>query len=598
MSSLPDPHQRSSLPALIPVSRGPVVSAPAPVVHAAPRRRSGAPDGGPPPTPPLAVVPLLLLAGLVVGLHAVVNRLSVFGLHRDELLYLAMGRHLDLWSMDFPPWIALLAEATRAVLGSTDVMLRMGPAAAHAALMVMAAVLARYLRGNTGAQLLAALAVATSPLFLRAGHLFQPVVFDQLWWTLALLALVKIGHAALYTPPVAEVMDASWTTASGHRRRLSWDARAGAGLAHAAASPWMLLGIAGGLGLLTKFSILFLGAATAVALLVGPLRRTLRSTRPWLVVGVTLLLGAPSLVGQMQLGWPVAGQLRQLRQTQLVHVGVLEFLGGQLMVGPAIALAAAGVYALFTTRWARPARTAALAAVGAFLLLLAMRGKPYYAGPIYPLLFAAGAVFLEQGPSRDRGFRAGAVLRLRAAAALLLAFAGVTLPVALPMLSPAATARWVDALGLGMATRTNTGASLALPQDFADMLGWPELARAVGDAYAKLPPAQQADVTIVAANYGQAGALEFYAPRVGIPGAVSPAGSFWFWGPGERVGDPLLTVGVPASELTGCARLLPRGRVTHPDTRWQVPEEQHVPLYLGEGPSPTLQERWPSLRSD
>jgi hypothetical protein len=394
-------------------------------------------------------------------------------------------------------------------------------------------------------------------------------------------------------------MDASWTTPGGHRRRLSWSSRMGAGLSRAAASPWLLLGIAAGLGLLTKFSILFLGAATAVALLVGPLRRTLLTARPWLVVLVALILGAPSVVGQIRLGWPVLGQLHELRATQLVHVGILEFLGGQLLLGPAVVLAAIGVWALFAARWARPARTAALAAVGAFLILLALRGKAYYAGPIYPLLFAAGAVALEQGPTRDRFFRARSGRRLGIAAALIVGYALATLPIALPILSPADTARWAAALGVDAATRTNTGESLALPQDFADMIGWPELARAVGEAYARLTPEQQADVTIVAYNYGEAGALEFYAHRVGIPGAVSPAGSFWFFGPGERVGDPVLTVGVPASALRDrCTRLTSLGRVSHADTRWQVPEERDVPLNLCEGPTPSLREAWSGLRPE
>ena len=597
MPSLPGPPQRF-LPVVVRPHRtpGPVH---APTVRAAPRRRPGAPEGGPPPTPPLAVLPLFLLATFTIGLHTIVNRLSVFGLHRDELLYLAMGRHLRLWTMDFPPWIALLAEATRALLGDTDVVLRLGPAFAHGALVVLAAVLARALRGGDGAQMLAAVAVAASPLFLRAGQLFQPVVFDQLWWTLALLALVKIGQSALYTDPGADAQpgDVSWTSPGGRRRRLSWSARAGSALSRAAASPWLLLGVACGLGLLTKFSILFLGAAIAVALLVGPQRRMLLTSRPWLVVGVTLLLGAPSLIGQLRLGWPVLGQMRELRETQLVHVGVLQFLGGQLLLGPAALLAALGVWALFATRWARGARTASLAAVGAFLLLLVLRGKAYYAGPIFPLLFAAGAVFLEQGPTRDRGFRAGASGRLGAAAAAVVLYGLLTLPLALPILTPADTARWASALRINAATRTNTGESLALPQDFADMLGWPELARAVGEAYAKLPPVQQNDVTIVAANYGQAGALEFYAPRVGLPGVVSPAGSFWFFGPGERVGDPLLTVGIPEAMLRGrCTRLTSLGRVSHPDTRWQVREEQNVPLFLCEQPVPGLREMWAGLK--
>lgn len=544
----------------------------------------------------LATAPLLALAACAVLVHVAANWVSIYALHRDELLYLAMGRHLQVWRMDFPPAIAVLAETTRALLGDTDVAIRMGPALAHALLVLLAGGLAKRLNGGRGAQLVAAGAVLTSPLFLRAGHLFQPVVFDQLWWTLALLALVHLGRGTTADTPGS---DGGWATPDGRRRRgTRWRARALGWLVRAVSSPWMLLALALGLGLLTKFSIAFLAAGIAVALVVGPLRRTLLTTRPWIAGALALALGAPSLVGQVRLGWPVLGQMRELRDTQLVHVGVLEFLGGQLLLGPAVLLAALGVAALLGARWARHGRTAGLACVVAFLLLLALRGKAYYAGPIYPLLFAAGACALQHGiGGRWRLRRAGARRRLLVAAGLIGAYGLVTFPVAVPILRPAATARWAAALGVESVTRTNTGETLALPQDFADMLGWPELARTVGDAFHALPEAVRADVAIVASNYGQAGALEFYGRRVGIPGAISPAGSYWFFGPGERVGDPLLTVGIPAEALRDrCTRVVPLGVVHHRDTRWLVPEEQDVVLNLCESPVPDLRRQWESLR--
>ena len=175
----------------------------------------------------------------------------------------------------------------------------------------------------------------------------------------------------------------------------------------------------------------------------------------------------------------------------------------------------------------------------------------------------------------------------------------MTLPVGLPMLPPAATARWAATLGVDAATRTNTGHSLALPQDFADMLGWPELTATVAEAYAALPDSARADVAVLAGNYGQAGALDFYGPRVGLPPVVSPAGSYWFFGPGDRVADPVLTVGVPETALRGrCARVVPLGAVNHADTRWLVPEEQNVRLFLCEGPNPSLRASWRALRSE
>ncbi|MGZ8378811.1 MAG: glycosyltransferase family 39 protein [Gemmatirosa sp.] len=548
----------------------------------------------------VARLPLLVLATAAVVLHVVVNRLSMFGRHRAELLSRARGRNLSFWGMDVPPAIAVLAETTRALLGDTDVALRLGPALAHAALVLVAGMLAHTLRGGRGAQVLAAVAVLVSPLFLRAGHLFQPVVFDQLWWTLALLALVHIGRAVEHgIGTTRAILDPTWAAPAARRRRLPWRTRVGAWLSHAFGSPWMLLGLAGGLGLLTKFSIFFLGAAVLVALVVGPLRRALLTPRPWLALLVALAVGAPSLVGQARLGWPMFGQLGALRETQLVHVGALEFLSGQLLLGPAVLLAILGAWSLLAARWSRGARTAGIACVAAFLLLLALRGKAYYVGPIYPLLFAAGAVALEQGTRGWRLRRATATPRLAVTGALVVAYGAATLPVALPMLPPAATARWAATLGVDAATRTNTGGSLALPQDFADMLGWPALAAAVADAYAALPDSARRDVAILASNYGQAGALAFYGPRVGLPPVISPAGSFWFFGPGDRVADPVLTVGVPESALRPrCARVVPLGVVRHDETRWQVPEEQDVRLFLCEQPNPSLRAQWERLRTD
>lgn len=556
----------------------------------------------------LARVPLLVLAAVAVCLHVAASWVSVYGLHRDELLYLAMGRHLRLLSMDFPPAIAMLAEATRALFGETDVAIRLGPALAHAALVGMAGVLAHELRGRTGAQLVAAGCVLASPLFLRAGNLFQPVVFDQLWWTLALYALVRIGRAAEETIPVVDArglartapapgLDLVWTAPEGRRRRMPWRVRAGAWLAHATASPWLVLGVAAGLGLLTKFSIVFLGVGVLVALAVGPLRATLRTPRPWLVLALALALGAPSVIGQLRLDWPVVGQMQALRSSQLVHVGVLEFLGGQLLLGPAVVLAAVGAWTLLTAHWARAGRTAGIACVVTFALLLVLRGKAYYVAPIYPLLFAAGAVALEHGPwGRRARPRRGTRISLGIAGAAVAAYGLVTLPLGLPVLPPAETARWITALGAGDAALTNTGERLEIPQDYADMLGWPELAAAVGEAFAALPAATRADAAVLAANYGQAGALDFYGPRVGLPTVVSPAGSYWFFGAGDRVGDPILTVGVPVAGLRArCTRVVLLRQVRHELTRWMVPEERDVPLALCEGPRQSLRSAWPSL---
>src|SRR5512143_2594060 len=137
------------------------------------------------PKPPLAAEPLFFLAVAVLLGHFLVNWFGPYGFHRDELLYLGMGKHLSLWRMDFPPMIALLAEGTRHLLGDSVAAIRAVPMVVHALLVVLAGLLAREFGGGKYAQVLAALAVALT-MFMRAGNLFQPVILDQLWWTLAL----------------------------------------------------------------------------------------------------------------------------------------------------------------------------------------------------------------------------------------------------------------------------------------------------------------------------------------------------------------------------------------------------------------------------
>jgi 4-amino-4-deoxy-L-arabinose transferase-like glycosyltransferase len=503
--------------------------------------------GRPPPAWPL----IAGLAGAKLALHLGVNATTPYGFHRDELLYLAMGRHLRLWRMDFPPAIALVAEAVRATLGDSLLAIRLVPALAGTALVVLAALVARELGGGRWAQALAALGVVASPLFLRSANLFQPVVLDQLTWTIALYALVRLCR----------------------EDRPRW---------------WLLLGVALGAGLLTKFSAAFVGLALLLALLATGRRAWLRTPWPWLAALLALAIGSPSLVGQLRLDFPVLGQMADLRQVQLERVTPLDFLAGQLLWGPATPIGAAGLVGLLADRRLRAFRVVGWTCVWVFVILMALHGKAYYAGPVYPALIGAGGVMLE----RVRGTRLGPVLRWVGATALVLTMA-VLLPIGVPILPPAAMAGYARAIGASSALRTNTGEMERLPQDYADMLGWEEQARAVARVYRSLPSTDRARTVLVAGNYGEAGALDFFGPRYGLPAVVSPTGSFWFFGPGTKPGEVVVTIGAGREDLAPLFDSVDAaGRVTSP---WSVAEERDLTIYVARGPHRTLQEVWPSL---
>lgn len=507
---------------------------------------------------------VIALAAAVLAAHVVTNAFSPYEIHRDALLYFAMGRHLRLWAMDFPPLIALIGIAERGLLGDSLVALRLVPALASGTIVLLAGVIARELGGDRYAQGLAALCVALSPLFLRAGVLFQPVVLDQLWWTLGLLALVRIGRR---------------------------------GGVDAATRDWLLLGLACGLGLLTKFSILFFGFAVLIGILLSPQRRALATRWPWIAAILALTLGAPSIVGQIRLGFPVVGQLRDLQSVQLGRVTYGAFLGEQVLEnGPVVLLAAAGLLDLLLARRNRRFRAVGWACAGAFIELLLLHGKPYYLGPVYPTLFAAGAVALERGARgwAERERRAAAGAARWAAVGIAVVYGAVALPLGLPFLPPAPMAAYAARLGVTQAVTTNVGTVLQLPQDYADMLGWKEKAEAVARVYRALPTADRARVVIIGNNYGEAGAVDFYGPRYGLPPAISPAGSYWFFGPGDRRGDVAIVLGASEAGLRPFFRSITlAARV---DLPWVVPEERDMPIWLCRDPYRPLQEVWPELR--
>jgi hypothetical protein len=125
------------------------------------------------------------------------------------------------------------------------------------------------------------------------------------------------------------------------------------------------------------------------------------------------------------------------------------------------------------------------------------------------------------------------------------------------------------------------------------MLGWEEQTTAIARVYRALPSDQRERAVLLAGNYGEAGALDFFGPRYGLPGAVSPAGSYWFFGPGSKPGEVALTIGIDREDLERFFdSVAPAARIREP---WAVAEEQDLTIYLATRPRLTLKQVWPTL---
>jgi hypothetical protein len=478
-------------------------------------------------------------------LHFVAVWVTPYEIHRDEFLYLAMGEHLRLWGMDFPPAIAVLAKVARWVFGDTLFAVRFFPALAGAATIILGAAIVREFGGGRNAQILAMLTLFFDPLFIRPAALFQPVVLDQFCWTLGFLAVAKI----LREP-----------------ERIQY---------------WALLGVACGLGLLTKISILFFGFSLFVALVCSPQRRLVVSRGAWLATGLALLIGAPTVVGQVRLHFPVITWMTDLQNQQLRRVTPWEYLFGQVwMLGPALILAFAGLVFLLRNRLFR---VAGWTCVVAFLLLLVLHGKAYYIGPIYPMLFAAGAVAFEQLQGARRRVAELALVTVLVLSGLIL------LPLGVAVLKPELMARYCARLGLQAAVTTNRGTVLPLPQDYADMLGWEMQVKAVAAAFASVPAESRSRTGLVARNYGEAGALEFYGKRYGLPRRIMLPDNVTLW-PADPSCDTVVTIGISSMDLSSFFQNV--RVVSRFDYSWMVQEERDRVICVADTPIRKLPEGW------
>ncbi len=441
---------------------------------------------------------LLILIGLVTGKVALHLLTAVgYGAHRDEFLYADYGRHLAWGYKEAPPLLGWLAALSHWAAPGSLVALRIWPALFGGLTVALTCLIVKTLKGGAWATLLAGLAVSVAPIYLVMHHLFQPNFLDVFTWTLATYTTVRF----LTTPTPRWI----WAT-----------------------------GAAIGLGLLSKYSMAFYAAGLVGALLLTPQRRQLLTRATG---GAALLAGAlllPNLLWQVRHDWPLVGHMEKLRESQLGNVRMTDFLFDQIgMTAPGAVLWLTGLVFLFSAagrKW-RALGWHFLLVMG---LLMLTHGKNYYAAGLYPPLIAVGAVALERIFERVRrpfGLVGGLVV-------LALVPLGVraVFPVLVPIWPASRLAAYVSDLvkrrpmfeGI---VRWEDGNLHPLPQDVADMHGWPEYAPLAAKALARLPVAVRSHCLLIGDNYGPAGACNWYGAALGLPEAYSTNGSYSLWWP-------------------------------------------------------------------
>jgi hypothetical protein len=548
----------------------------------------------------MAIVWAIALAKLVF--HIYFN--SRYGYFRDELGYMACGDHLQWGYVDQPPMVPFLVHFSRVLLGDSLRSIRFFPALASSFLIVQTAVLARELGGRRYALILSAVCALVAPQYLsNAGLLGTNCLEPNFWMGCAYFVILAIKRD---NPRY-----------------------------------WLWFGVCAGLGLENKYSIAVFGLGIVVGLLLTEHRRFLfgkwsRVKWIWISGLVAFLIFLPNLLWNIHNHWPFAQLMHNIRaEGRDVVLGPFDYFFQQMLL---VNLFAApvwliGLFALLFSARLKPYRVLGWCYLVCYAFFFAAHGKNYYLAPVYPMLFAAGAVVIEaaleiksapdhESKTAPKGRHSlaqdgspgnnhntatspagtapllGRILK-PLIVVLLLANGIYLVPITVPVLSPEQFLAYAKKLPFKLPIMEHSHARAALPQWYSDQFGWKEIADEATVAWNQLPADERGSdrnkaCGIYAQDYGQAGAIDFFGPKLGLPPALSGDRTYWLWGPRGYSGNCLIVLDDRRERLQQLFEEVDFVGLS-PDNEWAL--ESEISVYICRKPKfGTLADLWPKLK--
>lgn len=440
--------------------------------------------------------------GAVLLLHVLLS--GRYGYFRDELYFLDCGRNLAWGYVDMAPLIALIARFALALGGSLYV-LRTIAGIGGAGIVAITILITWRLGGGKFAQGLAGLCAFIVPEYLGTGGLMTMNVFEKWFWMGCVYVLIRIIQ-------------------TGNSRL------------------WIWFGVLAGLGLMNKHSTLFFGFAVLVGVVLTQERKELLRPWIWIAGAIAVAIFLPNVIWQVQHHFPTLEDLNNVKTSgKNVVLGPAAFIREQIfMMHPILfPLWLSGLWFFLAGR-GNKYRLLGWIYLVLLVEFIVLHGKNYYLSPAYPMLLAGGAVAFENW--LDRGSVTQGKLWPKAAIIAIIAGAGAAIaPLALPLLSPDAYVAYLVKLHF-KPSKTEVNHDGPLPQFLGDQFGWPELVGQVASIYNGMPVEQRAKTAILAGNYGEAGAIDLFGPKYGLPTALSGHQNYYFWGTRGFTGDTVITI--------------------------------------------------------
>jgi 4-amino-4-deoxy-L-arabinose transferase-like glycosyltransferase len=486
---------------------------------------------------------LFLICLAFIGVHFLNN--GQYGFHRDELVTIDDARHMEWGFVAYPPLTPAVARVELDLFGTSLFGFRVLPTFALAIAVFISGLIARELGGGRRSQVLTAITVAVIPIVSIQTNVLQYVSFDYLWCVLLTYFVIRLINTD----------DPRW---------------------------WVPIGAAIGLGMMTKYTMGFFVLGLAVGVLLTSTRRHLLNR--WLFVGVavSLLIFLPNFIWQARHDFISLDFLRHIHARDIRWGRTKGFIPEQLFVCVnlfSLPLVLLGLWYYFTTQ-GRKFRLFGWMYLATFVLFVIAQARSYYLGPLYPILIAAGTIVWERwlaNASRMTSLATQAVTWLLVVVAAVTSFAFFT---------PAAP--------------INSGlwhAVAKMHKNYTEEIGWPELTKTVADIYASIPPEERSRTGIIVGNYGEAGAINLYGPKYGLPPVISGTNSLWYRTYPKSEPQTLIVVGFDDDELKELFQTCQLA--AHNSKPYDVRNEEsrdHPDIYLCHNLRPSWHDFWTEFR--
>ena len=491
---------------------------------------------------------IIALALLNLMIHVITTGFFSYGIFRDELYYLACANRLDLGYVDHPPLSIYILSVWKWLFGDTLFAIRLVPAIVSSLALFMMGIFTSRLGGGRAAIIISMLAYMLTPIFLGMNTIFSMNTFDFLFWIISAYLLLRIVQK--------------------EKKKL-----------------WIWLGVVIGPGLLNKTSMLWLSSGVFLALIFTPLRKDLKTKYPYLAALIALVIFSPFIVWNITHDFAHLEFMRNAASMKYGGLTPMSFLMDQFLISNpfAIFIWLPGIYFFFFNEGGKKLKAVIFIWLATFLILLINgHSKGEYIAAAYQILFAGGAVMIEKWSTEKRSWMKYAI------AIPIILFGIFFSPFARPTLSIEQFLKFQSALGLEPPSNEGQELNRGIPQFYADMHGWEDLAKNVSKVYQSLPEEERKTTLVYCSNYGRGGAIEYYSKKYPLPKVICSHNNYWYWWPDTKEYTTVIIIGGNIEDHLQALKEVEAVGVHQ--TKYAMPYENNLTIFIGRGLKRSIEE--------